>query len=537
MSIGLVLGATVIICCIFLNKFTSKTGVPMLVIFILLGMLFGSEGILKIQFDNYKFAEDICSAALIFIIFYGGFGVKWSEAKKVAPVSILLSSAGVLITAFLTGMFCFLVLNMELLESLLIGSVLSSTDAASVFSVLRSKRLNLKSHTASVLELESGSNDPWAYMLTLVILSIMNGDVSAGDVAYILFAQIVYGIGIGVLISVLSVLIIKNVKFDIAGFNTLFVMAVAALSYALPTLIGGNGYISTYIAGIVLGNTRINDKPELVSFFDGITGFSQILIFFLLGLLATPSAMFPVLLPALIILVFLTVIARPAAVFLTMLPFRAKLNQQLLISFSGLRGATSIVFAIIAIVNTDYTGGDLFHIVFCTVLISIAVQGSFLPRIAKSLDMIDNNENVMKTFNDYSDETQVQFVRLSIKEGSRWANMPIKDIPFPTGLLVVMILRDNEKIVPSGKTVILAGDVVVMGAEGFYDDTNLELNEYTISDNHKWRNKRISEITIPNNGLIILIKRNGSILVPNGKSILRKNDILVVTAGSQKIKI
>ncbi|WP_377077437.1 cation:proton antiporter, partial [Ruminococcus bicirculans (ex Wegman et al. 2014)] len=197
----LILSSVIVLCCVFFNKISDKFGLPALLAFILLGMLFGSDGLFKIEFDNYKFAEEICSVGLVFIIFYGGFGTKWSEAKKVAGKSLILASAGVLLTAFATGAFCKLVLGFEWLESLLIGAVISSTDAASVFSVLRSKKLNLRYGTASILELESGSNDPWAYMLTVIILSVMKGGATAGGFVVSLLAQVFFGVGFGALIS------------------------------------------------------------------------------------------------------------------------------------------------------------------------------------------------------------------------------------------------------------------------------------------------------------------------------------------------
>lgn len=204
MNLFLLLGAIVLIACMIGSKISSRIGVPTLLIFIALGMVFGSDGILKIEFEDYSMAEKICSAALIVIMFYGGFGTKWSVARPVAGKSILLSTLGVLFTAGLTGLFCHYVLKMELLTGLLVGAVLGSTDAASVFSILRSKRLNLKYGTASMLEIESGSNDPCAYMLTIIILSAMSGDLSSGGILYSIFAQLAYGIGAGVLFAFLG---------------------------------------------------------------------------------------------------------------------------------------------------------------------------------------------------------------------------------------------------------------------------------------------------------------------------------------------
>ena len=501
----LILSSVIVLCCVFFNKISDKFGLPALLAFILLGMLFGSDGLFKIEFDNYKFAEEICSVGLVFIIFYGGFGTKWSEAKKVAGKSLILASAGVLLTAFATGAFCKLVLGFEWLESLLIGAVISSTDAASVFSVLRSKKLNLRYGTASILELESGSNDPWARQRQMCIRDR--------------------------LISLGAVYLIKRVRFDAAGFDAIFVTAIAILSYALPSAVGGNGYLSCYIVGIVLGNTKISGKTALVDFFDGITGFTQILLFFLLGLLAFPSQMPSIILPAAAIALFLTFVARPVAVTVIMKPFGAKWKQIALISWAGLRGATSIVFAIMATVDDAYMKNDVFHIVFCIVLMSIGIQGTLLPLFAKKFDMIDDEENVMKTFNDYSDETEVQFIKLSVQPDSNWAGRKIKDIPFPRGLLVVMILRDKAKIIPTGKTQMLAGDVVVLSAAGFYDDSHFVLSEMNLDKHHEWCGLKVSEITMSEDSLIVMIKRQGRILIPNGRLRLKEGDVLVVTSG------
>lgn len=528
--IGLVVVARIIICCIFFDKISDKIGLPMLLVFILLGMLFGSDGIFKIPFDNYKFAEEICSTALIFIIFYGGFGTKWREARKVAGKSILLSSVGVIVTAMLTGLFCHFVLGFEILEGMLIGAVISSTDAASVFSLLRSKNLNLKYGTASILELESGSNDPWAYMLTIIILSLMRGDVTVGGFIYTLFAQLIFGVLFGVVIALISVFILKHISFETAGFDTIFVAAIAILSYALPSMVGGNGYLSAYIVGIVLGNAKIPNKSNLVHFFDGLTGFSQILIFFLLGLLATPSQMLPIILPAVAIVLFLTLIARPLSVFLIMKPFKAPLRQMGVIAWAGLRGATSIVFAIMAVVDEAYTKNDVFHIVFCIVLIFIGIQGTLLPLVSKKMDMIDTNENVMKTFNDYSDETEVQFIRLNVYEGGDWAGKEIRETTIPPGILIVMIIRGKEKIIPTGKTKLLPNDILVLSAEGFYDDNHFILSEIKIDNEHKWCGKSLAQVSMPKGSLIVMIKRNSKTLIPNGQITIENNDILVMTS-------
>ena len=280
----LLLCGIVFIVCILSNKLSTKIGVPALLLFILLGMLCGSDGLFKIQFSDYHITDQICSVALIFIMFYGGFGTNWKVARPVAPQAILLSSLGVVITAALTGLFCHYVLRMPLLEGLLIGAVISSTDAASVFSILRSKKLNLKHGLASMLEIESGSNDPTAYMLTVILLALMT---PGGDTpyAYLIFAQVAYGLIFGFGLAFAAVFVLKRIRLGNSALHMIFMVGIALVAYALPTLIGGNGYLSVYITGIVLGNSKIRHKVELAHFFDGFTWIMQIALIFNIGLL------------------------------------------------------------------------------------------------------------------------------------------------------------------------------------------------------------------------------------------------------------
>lgn len=278
----LLLGSAVIIACILANRITSRFGIPMLLAFIGLGMAFGSEGLFRIPFDNFRFASDFCTVALIFIMFYGGFGTRWKAARPIAGKAILLSSLGTILTAVLTGIFCHLVLGFRLMEGLLAGAVLSSTDAASVFSVLRSQKLSLKYNTDSLLEIESGSNDPFAYMLTLILLSAMNGSASAGELPFQIlttaFFQVFFGLFCGIVIALAGRWFLDHFSFTINGFDAAFVLSIALLSYALPSAIGGNGYLSAYLVGILLGNHPLRNKKGLVSFFDGLTSLMQMMI-------------------------------------------------------------------------------------------------------------------------------------------------------------------------------------------------------------------------------------------------------------------
>ncbi|MDF2589453.1 MAG: potassium/proton antiporter [Anaerocolumna sp.] len=529
MAFTLLIGAVIVILCIVASKFSNKFGMPSLLLFMALGMLFGSDGIFKIPFDNYEFAEQICSFALIFILFYGGFGTNWKMAKTVAVKSVLLATIGVIITAFVTALFCFFALGFDKYESFLIGAVISSTDAASVFSILRSKKLNLKFGTSSLLELESGSNDPIAFMLTIIAMTLMAGG-GIHTVTYMLFAQIVYGVLIGVIIALVSSIILKKVNFFTDGFDTLFVFAIAVLAYALATKIGGNGYLATYLAGIILGNTRIQNKITLVHFFDGITNLSQIIIFFLLGLLAFPHQIPAILISSLAITIFLTFVARPVAVFSILSPFRCNLNQQLLISWAGLRGASAIVFAVIATVSEISTTNDVYHIAFSVALFSVAIQGTLLPMMAKKLQMVDYDSNVLKTFNDYQEEASMQLIKMQITKGHEWINQSISAITVLSSILVVMIRREGETIIPNGNTIIHLGDTLILSGETYRDDTNLQLKEINIDLNHEWTGKKIKDIELSTNSLAVMIKRKDeSNVVPNGDTIIKAGDTLVIS--------
>ena len=524
----ILLVAAVILLCLFLNKLSGKIGVPMLLAFILLGMLFGTDGILKIPFDNFAIAEQVCSVSLIFIMFYGGFGTSWKQAKPVAGKAVLLSTLGVFLTAAAVGIFCYLVLHFEFWESMLIGAVISSTDAASVFSILRSKQLNLKYNTASMLEVESGSNDPCSYMLTMIVLTVMSGNFSGGELGWMIFSQVVFGILVGALVAFVSTLVLQKVQFATDGFDTIFVFSMALVAYALASLIGGNGYLSTYIAGIILGNQSLKNKKSLVHFFDGITGLMQMLIFFLLGLLAFPSHLPEIVFYALAIAVFLTFVARPLSVFAILTPFRCPVKQQLLVAWSGLRGAASIVFAIMATVSPAYTKNDVFHIVIFFVLFSISIQGSLLGFVAKKFDMIDTESNVMKTFSDYSDEMPVDFIKVSVRKNHPWAGKKIKEIDSLPDVLLVLVLRGEERLIPNGNTVLLPGDIVVLSALSPEEHLGLCLTETVVEKDSVLVGRSIARLKLGEEKLVLLLKRGEEVIIPNGSTLIREKDILVI---------
>ncbi len=470
MTLGILLCGVILAAGILANKLSAKIGVPSLLFFIAFGIVMGEDGIFKIPFDNYVLTGDICSIALIFIMFYGGFGTNWNAAKPVALQAILLSFVGTILTAFFTGLFCYYALKMDFYEALLTGAVISSTDAASVFAILRSKKLNLKHGLASMLEIESGSNDPAAYMLTMIILSLMTAQQSTSP-AYLVFAQIVYGLLCGFAIAFGAIFVLKRAKFGSDGLYAIFMVAIALVSYALPTLAGGNGYLSVYITGIFLGNAKLRRKIELVHFFDGITWIMQIILFFVIGLLSFPSKIPDILLPAVAIALFLTFVSRPVAVTAILSCFKTPIRQQVLVAWSGLRGAASIVFAIMAVAGGAYTNSDIFHIVFLVALLSVGFQGTFLPVIAKKLDLVDTTDTVFKTFNDYADFSNVQVQDIRITESHPWSGKTLGEISPPSDMLILMVVRDEKSILPKGSTMLLPGDMLLLSSVDAYENS------------------------------------------------------------------
>ena len=553
----LLLLGVVVALCIFINRVTDKLKIPSLLLFIGLGMVFGV--LLRPQignFTDYNFGNIVCSVCLVFVIFYGGFGTNFKEAKPVAPQALLQPFAGTALTAGSVGVFVYYVFQLlpffgggiGWAESMLIGSVICSTDAASVFNILRSRRLNLKYGTSSMLEMESGSNDPMSYMLTVVFTAVIaaqygisgSASMSAGEIAGMLFSQVGFGAIFGVGFGFAGIFLLRRFSGDGGQRGAIFIFALALITYALPTLLGeitgvswlaGNGYLGVYICGIMLGNARIPQKKDCVRFFDALTGVGQMIIFFLLGFLATPEWLIrpEVLIPALLVFLFMTVVARPVTVGGLLAPFRAKWNQIGVVSWAGLRGVASIVFAIYAISALGETAlpYDLFSIVFVIVIISILVQGTLLPLMSRKMRMLGENDDVLRTFNDYTEESDVSFVKVVVGENHPWAGKKLKQCVMPREFLVVLLLRGEEVIVPNGNTPVSAGDVLVTAAPEFENREDFGMFEEFIGKNHAWVGKRVRELELAPGTLIAMIKRGGGTVIPYGATEIAEGDSLV----------
>ena len=468
MSIALLAAAAVIIICVLINRISNKIGVPVLIAFIGLGMLFGSDGILKIPFENYDFAEQICTIALIFIMFYGGFGTRWSEAKPVAAKSIVMSTVGVAATAGLTGLFCHFILKFPLWESMLTGSVISSTDAASVFSILRSKKLGLKENTASLLEMESGSNDPMAYMLTIVLIQfITSAGMGADDILISFLIQFAVGGTSGFLLGKLAVAIINKIDLKNQSLYPILLLSFIFFTFTMTDLCKGNGYLAVYIAGMMVGNARIVNRKEIATFMSGMTWLFQIIMFLSLGLLVNPHEMLSIAIPATLIGIFMIVLARPLSVLLCLLPFKKmNINSRLFISWVGLRGAVPIIFATYPVVADVPGSTQIFNIVFFITILSLVVQGTTISWMAKLLHL---DTPLEKTGNDFGveipEEINTDLRDIVLTEEMLAKGNRLMDMNLPKGMLVMLIKRGNEFMIPNGSLQLHAGDKLLIISE------------------------------------------------------------------------
>lgn len=463
----------IFILALFAIRISNKHGIPALLLFILLGMGFGALGL---EFDDYQFADNFATLALMVIMFYGGFGTNWKMAKPVAKEAIVLSSLGVVATALVTGLFCHFVLGFDLLEGMLIGSIVGSTDYASVSNVLRSKKLNLKYNTAPLLELESGSNDPTAYTMTMVFLSVIIGsDVS---IPILILSQVAIGIAMGFVFAYGIGKLLRKIQLRADGLNAVFMASIMLITYSATGLLGGNGYLALYILGIYLGNMEFRGKRDIVFFFDGFTEIMQIGLFFILGLLSNIRsfvATFPI---ALAIMLFITIIGRPLAVYGLMLPFHLKRNQLNMISLAGIRGAAAIAFAIMAVNSEAVVSLDVYHIVFGICVLSSLAQGSLMPPAAKRWGILDPNDTVLQTFNYYQNKAQIGFLETRIHSNSYLIGSQVKDLNLTFDFIVAKIERNGKTIVPRGNITIEENDIIVLGGETHFDETGQDLIEF-----------------------------------------------------------
>ena len=470
----LLIGSILLFVSIAVSKTSARFGVPTLLLFLFVGMLFGSDG-LGIQFDDMRGAQFVGMIALCIILFSGGMDTKFAEIKPVLGPGLVLSTVGVLLTALFTGVFVWWLSGMEwssvgfaFLPSLLLAATMSSTDSASVFAILRSQNINLKHNLRPMLELESGSNDPMAYMLTIVIIQFIGGEVSgAGSILLSFGQQFLFGGAIGYGVGKLAVYIINKLNLDNKSLYSVFMLAVSFFTFAFTDLFKGNGYLAVYIAGMIIGNSKIANRKEVATFFDGLTWLFQIVMFILLGLLVNPKEMLGVAPVALLIGVFMILVGRPLSVLISLLHFRWLTGRsRLYISWVGLRGAVPIIFATYPVVAGIEGSNQIFNIVFFITLLSLILQGTTLPFFARKLGLSAPME---KTGNDFGvelpDEIDTDLTDLTITPDMLSDGDTLKEITLPDGALVMIVKRGTEFLVPNGSLHLQAGDKLLLISE------------------------------------------------------------------------
>lgn len=385
---------------IFASKAAIKFGIPALVFFLAIGMIAGSEGIGGIYFNDPKLTQLIGNLALTLILFAGGLGTEWNQIRPVLAQGLVLATVGVSTTALMLGTFAWFMLGtfssfnvgwqgISWQQGLLLGAIVSSTDAAAVFSVLRAGNLKLQGNLQPLLELESGSNDPMAVLLTTEVIHILTtADASFVTIGLLLIQQLVvgmllgYGAGRGIVWS------LNHLRLTTQGLYLVATLSLVLLMFGITTVLGGNGFLAVYVAGVVMGNYRFACRDTIISFHDGLSWLMQITMFLVLGLLVFPSQLFPIVWVGLAVALFLSLIARPLSVFLCLIPFHLNVREKLFVSWGGLRGSVPIILATFPLASGIAGSAQLFNVVFFVVLVSVLVQGLTLTHVARWLGLV-----------------------------------------------------------------------------------------------------------------------------------------------------
>lgn len=455
---------------ILAGKAGFRVGLPALLLFLGIGMLFGSDG-LGLQFSNPQIAQFIGMIALSIILFSGGMDTKLSEIKPIASQGVVLATLGVLVTTAITGYFIFwltgLVAGYETLtlaESLLMAAVMSSTDSASVFSILRSKGVYLKQRLRPTLELESGSNDPMAYMLTIILIAyIQSNGMDFQEGATSLIIQLGLGLIAGYILGKVSVWIINRVNVENQSLYPILLLAVIFFIFSITSLLKGNGYLAVYIAGLVVGNTKIIHKKSIVTFFDGFTWLWQIVMFITLGLLVNPHELLPVAGIGLTVGIFMIIFARPITVFLCLLPFRNFTTKaKLYISWVGLRGAVPIIFATYPLIAGIENANLIFNVVFFITILSLLVQGTTVTHVARWLHLTDAPDRKDEFGIELPEEIKSAMSEIDITKEVLSHGNKLMQLKLPDHTLAVMVKRDGKYFIPKGNTELHENDKLLM---------------------------------------------------------------------------
>ena len=462
-------GALLLFVAVMAGKVAYRFGAPALLLFLGVGMLFGLN---FISYRSVEMTQFVGMIALCIILFTGGMDTKFSEIKPIIGPGVVLATVGVVMTAFVLAGFVWLVapwlgIEIPFALALLLASTMSSTDSASVFSILRSKKQGLKQNLRPLLELESGSNDPMAYMMTILLISVVSNTssgVGLGMSVVFFVVQMVVGALSGYLIGRLAVWTINRIKLANHSLYSVLLLAFIFFSFAFTDLIKGNGYLAVYLSGLVIGNHKLEQKRPLTVFFDGFTWLMQIVMFLTLGLFVNSNELLE---PRVLILgglvgAFMILVARPLTVFICMAPFRKFTTKaRLYVSWVGLRGAVPILFAIYPLMAHVENAGLLFNVVFLGTIISLLVQGTTVSGMANLLGLAyEERESAFSV--DMHQDMKSALTEVEVNETMLESGHTLKDITLPENTLVMMVCRDGEYFVPQGKTELKLGDKLLV---------------------------------------------------------------------------
>lgn len=451
----ILLAAVLILFGIVSSKLSARLGLPVLVLFLIVGMLAGEEGVGGIVFDNTEAAHALGSLALALILFDGGLQTPFSAIRQVWKPASALATVGVLVTALITGLAAAYILDRPLLEGLLIGAIVGSTDAAAVFALLRNAGVHLNKRLKATLEIESASNDPMAIFLTIGLLEILVNDIEPGSGLLTLFiSQMGIGALVGLGVGWLSVKFINRIRLGVAGLYPVMVTTCGLLAFGVAANMGGSGFLAIFIAGVVIGNSRFAFQRDSFLFNDGLAWLSQITMFVMLGLLVHPSMLLDVWLEGLAIAVVLILIARPLAVAPILAPFGFNKREITLVSWVGLRGSVPIILAIFPLTFGLPGAALIFNVVFFVVLISAIVQGSTLPLAARKLGLTEPPPPTPPATLAITslDDVDADIVEYRLNADSRAAGRRVSQLAMPEGTVVAMITRNKTIIPPRGST-------------------------------------------------------------------------------------
>lgn len=470
----LLIGSILLFVSVIVGKTGYKFGVPALLLFLIVGMIFGSDG-LGLQFHNADEAQFIGMVALSIILFSGGMDTKYSDIRPILSPGIVLSTAGVLLTALFTGVFIWWISGMHwsnisfpIITSLLLAATMSSTDSASVFAILRSQNINLKHNLRPMLELESGSNDPMAYMLTVVLIQLVQASgMNCGEIALSFAIQFIVGGAIGYVSGRAAVFMLNKLNIDNQVLYPILLLAFVFFTFSITDLIHGNGYLAVYIAGMLVGNSKIKYRKEIVTFMDGLTWLFQIIMFLCLGLLVNPHEMFEIAIVASLIGIFMIFIGRPLSVLLCLMPFRnLTTKSRLFVSWVGLRGAVPIIFATYPVVAGIDGADAIFNIVFFITILSLVIQGTTVSFIANKLGLSVPVEKKGNEFGvELPEEINTNLSDMVITEKDIAGGDTLKEMSLPKGTLVMIVKRDEEFLIPNGTLKLHVGDRLLLISE------------------------------------------------------------------------